>query len=384
MDCKMSGPFKAIRGRDPVSLHRKRIGVLTGGGDAPGLNAVIRAVVKTATKIYGWEVIGIEDGFEGLMRETRTRPITLESVQGLLPRGGTILGTVNRGHFAMRVDEVGKQVKDEAAFSEAIRNFERLGLDALIVLGGEGSQYIANEFFKMGVPVVGVPKTIDNDLVGTDLTFGFDTALDIATESIDRLHTTAESHDRVMLVEVMGRHVGWIALQAGVAGGADAILIPEIPFYVEKVAAKVAERDAQGRHFSIVVVAEGAQAAGGQPVYQDPGAVDRIARLGGMADRVAKDISRLTGKESRVVVLGHLQRGGTPTAFDRMLASCYGSAAVRAVAQGKAGHMVSWSCNEIITVPLDQCVKTIKTVPANHYLIGVARDLSITFAGADD
>lgn len=373
-----------ISRRTSVSSSRKRIGILTGGGDAPGLNAVIRAVVKTATKIYGWEVIGIEDGFEGLMGETRTRPLGLEDVRGLLPRGGTILGSVNRGRFAMRADEAGKQVKDEAAYLEALRNFERLGLQALVVLGGEGSQYIANDFYEMGVPVVGVPKTIDNDLVGTDLTFGFDTALDIATEAIDRLHTTAESHDRVILVEVMGRHVGWIALQSGVAGGADVILIPEIPFYAEKVAAKVAERDAQGRHFSIIVVAEGAQAAGGEPVYQDQGNVNRIARLGGIADRVAKDVSRLTGKESRVVVLGHLQRGGTPTAFDRMLASCYGSAAVRAIAHGKFGHMVSWSCNEIITVPLIECVKTIKTVPANHYLIGVARDLSITFAGADD
>jgi phosphofructokinase-like protein len=380
MNCKRASFFR----RYSVSSYRKRIGVLTGGGDAPGLNAVIRAVVKTATKIYGWEVIGIEDGFEGLMGETRTRPLNLENVRGLLPRGGTILGSVNRGRFATRVDEIGKQVKDEAAYREAARNFERLGLHALVVLGGEGSQYIANEFSEMGVPVVGVPKTIDNDLVGTDLTFGFDTALDIATEAIDRLHTTAESHDRVMLVEVMGRHVGWIALQAGVAGGADVILIPEIPFYVEKVAAKVADRDGQGQHFSIIVVAEGAQPAGGQPVYQDLGGVDRIARLGGMADRVAQDVARLTGKESRVVVLGHLQRGGTPTAFDRMLASCYGSAAVRAVAHGTFGHMVSWSCNEIITVPLAECVKTIKTVPANHYLVGVARDLSITFAGADD
>jgi len=183
---------------------------------------------------------------------------------------------------------------------------------------------------------------------------------------------------------VMGRHVGWIALQAGVAGGADVILIPEIPFHIEKVAAKVAERDQQGRHFSIVVVAEGALPAGGGAVYQDQGDRDRVARLGGIAEQVASGISRITGKESRVVVLGHLQRGGTPTAFDRMLASCYGSAAVRAIAQGKFGHMVSWSCNEIITVPLKGCVKTIKTVPANHYLIGVARDLSISFAGADD
>src|ERR1044072_1366177 len=245
MNCKRASFFR----RYSVSSYRKRIGVLTGGGDAPGLNAVIRAVVKTATKIYGREIIGIEDGFEGLMGETRTRPLNLEPVRGLLPRGGTILGSANRGRFATRVDEIGKQVKDEAAYREAVRNFERLGLPALVVLGGEGSQYIANELSEMGVPIVAVPKTIDNDLVGTDLTFGFDTALDIATEAIDRLHTTAESHDRVMLVEVMGRHVGWIALQSGVAGGADVILIPEIPFYIAKVAAKIAERDAQGRHF---------------------------------------------------------------------------------------------------------------------------------------
>jgi phosphofructokinase-like protein len=367
-----------------VSLSAKRIGILTGGGDAPALNAVIRAVVKTATKIYGWTVIGIEDGFEGLLGETCTRPLGLDDVRGLLPRGGTILGCVNRGHFAVRADEGGSYVKDESIYKEAISNFERLGLEALVVLGGEGSQYIANEFFEMGLPVIGVPKTIDNDLVGTDLTFGFDTALDIATEAIDRLHTTAESHDRVLLVEVMGRHVGWIALESGVAGGADVILIPEIPFHIEKAAAKVAEREQQGRHFSIVVVAEGALPAGGGAVYQDQGDRDRVARLGGISEQVASGISRITGKESRVVVLGHLQRGGTPTAFDRMLASCYGSAAVRAIAQGKFGHMVSWSCNEIITVPLKECVKTIKTVPANHYLIGVARDLSISFAGADD
>jgi phosphofructokinase-like protein len=367
-----------------VSSSVRRIGILTGGGDAPGLNAVIRAVVKTATKMYGWTVTGIEDGFEGLLGETLTRPLGLEDVRGLLPRGGTILGSVNRGHFAMRAGEAGKYVRDEAVYKEAISNFERLGLEALVVLGGEGSQYIAYEFSEMGLPVVGVPKTIDNDLLGTDLTFGFDTALDIATEAIDRLHTTAESHDRVVLVEVMGRNVGWIALQSGVAGGADVILIPEIPFLIEKVAAKVAERDAQGQRFSIIVVAEGALPAGGKAVYQDGGDEGRAARLGGIAEQVAAGVSRITGKDSRVVVLGHLQRGGTPTAFDRMLASCYGSAAVRAIAQGKFGHMVSWSCNEITTVPLDECVKSIKTIPPNHYLVGVARDLSISFAGADD
>jgi ATP-dependent phosphofructokinase / diphosphate-dependent phosphofructokinase len=361
----------------------KRIGVLTGGGDAPGLNAVIRAVVKTATSVYGWTVVGIETGFEGLLGDTQTRPLDCDDVRGLLPRGGTILGSANRGHFASRVEE-GKYVRDDVVYQEAIQNFKRLGLDALIVLGGEGSQFIAYQFSLLGMPIVGVPKTIDNDLVGTDLTFGFDTALDIATEAIDRLHTTAESHNRVILVEVMGRHVGWIALQSGVAGGADVILIPEIPFYIEKVAAKVRQRDADGRRFSIIVVSEGAKPAGGDAVYADQGGKDKVARLGGIAEQVGNRISEITGKESRVVVLGHLQRGGTPTAFDRMLATCYGSAAVRAVAQGKFGHMVSWNCNTITTIALEECVQTIKVVPLNHYLIGAARDLSISFAGEGD
>jgi 6-phosphofructokinase 1 len=234
------------------------------------------------------------------------------------------------------------------------------------------------------MPVIGVPKTIDNDVVGTDLTFGFDTALDIATEAIDRLHTTAESHGRVLLVEVMGRHVGWIALHSGIAGGADVILIPEIPFQFEKVAAKVRDRDRQGRHFSIIVVAEGAKPSGGNEVYQDAGDARRYPRLGGIAAIVGQNVERLAGKESRVVVLGHLQRGGTPTAFDRMLASCYGSAAVRAIADGSFGQMVAWRCNQLATVPLEECVKVIKAVPSDHHLIQVARDLSISFAGDVD
>jgi 6-phosphofructokinase 1 len=353
----------------------KRIGILTGGGDAPGLNAVIRAIVKTAVGIYQWSVIGIEDGFDGLLDDSKIRELGLDDVRGLLPRGGTILGTTNRGRFTVR-DVDGQCIKDEAAYHQAKLSVERNGLDALVVIGGEGSQRIAYEMYLMGVPVIGVPKTIDNDLCGTDLTFGFDTALDIATEAIDRLHTTAESHDRVLLVEVMGRHVGWIALQAGVAGGADVILIPEIPFVIENAAAKVLERERQGRKFSIVVVAEGARPAGGSEVYLDPA----TGRLGGIAERVAVSLSTLTGKECRVVVLGHLQRGGNPTAFDRMLASCYGSAAVRGIAEGMFGHMVAWSCNQLVTVPLSGCVKSIKTISPDHYLIRVAQDLGISFA----
>ncbi len=365
-----------------MTKSTKRIGVLTGGGDAPGLNAVIRAVVKTAD-LYGWSVTGILDGFEGLLGESRTRPLSIDDVRGLLPRGGTILGTVNRGHFALRAGE-GRAANDETVYEEALRNFERLSLEALVVIGGEGSLRTAYEFSLLGMPVIGVPKTIDNDVVGTDLTFGFDTALDIATEAIDRLHTTAESHGRVILVEVMGRNVGWIALQSGIAGGADAILIPEIPFHVEKVAARIIQREQQGRRFSIIVVAEGAKPVGGEAVYQEPDPIDRPKRLGGIAERIAIDVSRLSGKESRVVVLGHLQRGGSPTAFDRLLASSYGSAAVRAIADGNLGRMVSWTCNELIPVPLELCVKTAKEVPADHYLLRVARDLAISFAGDDD
>ena len=365
-----------------MSSTIKRVGVLTGGGDAPGLNAVLRAVVKTAINVYGWSVVGIEDGFEGLLGETCMRPLIADDVRGLLPRGGTILGGMNRGHFGRRRAESGDRW--ETVYAEAMRNFERFGLDALIVIGGEGSQGIAYEFFKLGLPVVGVPKTIDNDLMGTELTFGFDTALDIATEAIDRLHTTAESHDRVILVEVMGRHAGWIALQSGIAGGADVILVPEIPFHVEKVAAKVMERESHGRHFSIIVVAEGSTPVGGLPLYKDTGTSDHVARLGGMAQYVADQLAPILNKECRVVVLGHLQRGGTPTAFDRLLASCYGSAAVRAIARGLFGQMVAWSCGEIVTVPLERCVNSIKTVPPNHPFIGVARDLSISFAGEED
>jgi 6-phosphofructokinase 1 len=361
----------------------KRIGVLTGGGDAPGLNAVIRAVVKTAVNVFGWSVVGIVDGFEGLLGESRTRVLGIDDVRGLLPRGGTILGTVNLGHFAARAGE-GRAAKDDPVYEEALRNIERLRLDALIVIGGEGSLRTAYDFSLLDVAVVGVPKTIDNDVIGTDLTFGFDTAVGIATEAIDRLHTTAESHGRVLLVEVMGRHVGWIALHSGIAGGADVILIPEIPFDSKKIAAQIMRRDAGGRHFSIIVAAEGAIPVGGECVYQETGVADRPKRLGGIAEFVARDITRLTGKESRVVVLGHLQRGGTPTAFDRMLASSYGSAAVRAIADGRSGQMVAWSCNRLTTVPLEQCVKAVKEVRPDHHLVRVARDLSISLAGESD
>jgi 6-phosphofructokinase 1 len=273
----------------------RTIGLVTGGGDAPGLNSVIRAVVKTAVTEYNLRVVGIEDSFEGLLGETRTRELTPADVRGLLPRGGTILGTRNRGHFVERGGPDGESKPGEV-YEEAIDNLRRLGIDGLVVLGGEGSLGIAAEFDRRGVPVIGVPKTIDNDLAFTELTFGFVTALDIATEALDRLHTTAASHDRVMILEVMGRFTGWIALHSGIAGGADVILIPEIPFSMEAVAEKIYERERCDSQFSIIVAAEGAREAGGTELYQDPGDRQHAPRLGGIGQHVARELERLTAK----------------------------------------------------------------------------------------
>jgi len=360
----------------------RTIGLITGGGDAPGLNAVIRAVVKTAAAEYNLRVVGIEDGFEGLLGATVTRELQPADVRGLLPRGGTILGTRNRGQFVLRTGE-GSHTP-EATYREALDNLHRLGLDALIVVGGEGSLGIAVEFDRRGVPVVGVPKTIDNDLGCTELTFGFMTALDTATEALDRLHTTAASHDRVLVLEVMGRHAGWIALHSGIAGGADVILIPEIPFTMESVVQKVKEREQCGSQFSVVVAAEGARETGGLEVYQDPGDREHAPRLGGIGMRVADRIEELTGKEARCVVLGHLQRGGTPNAFDRMLATNYGSCAVRALMRGEHGRMVALHAADIITVPLTRACAGLKTVPPDSNLVRTARDVGISFGAPDE
>lgn len=359
------------------------IGILTGGGDAPGLNAVIRAVVKTATCEHGLRVIGIEDGFEGLLGPTRTRLLSPGDVRGLLPRGGTILGTRNRGNFVERVED-GVKRSIESVYQEAIDNMRVLGIDALVVLGGEGTLTIANEFHRRGVCVCGVPKTIDNDLACTELTFGFVTALDIATEALDRLHTTAESHDRVMILEVMGRHAGWIALHSGIAGGADVILIPEIPFSVESVAEKIRARDASGSNFSIIVVAEGAIEIGHELIYQDKGDGLRAPRLGGIGQHLQKDLEEVTGRETRCVVLGHLQRGGQPNAFDRMLATNFGSCAVRALSNGESGVMVALQAGDVVTVPLTEAIKNIKTVPPNGQLVRTARDTGISFGAPDE
>jgi 6-phosphofructokinase 1 len=360
----------------------KKIGILTGGGDAPGLNSVIRAAVKTATGKYGTTVIGIEDGFEGLLGETKTRVLNPAHVRGLLPRGGTILGTRNRGRFVERCDT--GVTKPEAVYQEAISNLERLGIEALVVLGGEGTLGIAEEFNRRGFPVVGVPKTIDNDLACTELTFGFVTALDIATEALDRLHTTAESHDRVMILEVMGRDTGWIALHSGLAGGADVILIPEIPFLVQSVTDKIVERDKAGSTFSIVVVAEGAVECGHEQIFQYRGDGSHAPRLGGIGLHLQSEIEALTGKETRCVVLGHLQRGGRPNAFDRMLATNYGSCAVRALAENKRGVMVALQAGDVVTVPLSEAIANVKTVPPAGQLVRTARDTGISFGAPDE
>jgi phosphofructokinase-like protein len=361
----------------------RTIGIITGGGDAPGLNSVIRAVVKTASCEYGADVIGIEDGFEGLLGETRTRRLTPNEVRGLLPRGGTILGTRNRGRFAVR-EAGGVATKPEDVYREALANIERLGIEALVVLGGEGTLGIAAEFDRRGVPVCGVPKTIDNDLACTELTFGFMTALDIATEALDRLHTTAESHDRVMILEVMGRNTGWIALHSGIAGGADVILIPEIPFSIESVAKKIRGREEGGSNFSIIVIAEGAVEVGHNQIYQDAGDILHAPRLGGIGVHCRTELERVIAKEVRCVVLGHLQRGGRPNAFDRMLATNFGSCAVRAVAEGKRGVMVALQAGDIVPVPISEAIANVKSVPPKGQLVRTARDTGISFGAPDE
>jgi 6-phosphofructokinase 1 len=353
-----------------------RIGVLTGGGDAPGLNAVIRAVAKTAHNA-GVEVIGLEDSFDGLIYPEKSRRLTPRDVTGILRLGGTILGTVNRGDpFAEPV------VTPQGTFDYGTRvvdMFTEMGLDALVCIGGDGTLAISYEFHKMGIPLVCVPKTIDNDIAGTTSCFGFDTAVSFATEAIDRLHTTAEAHRRIIVVEVMGRYAGWIALHSGVAGGADVILIPELPYDVREVAACVARRDALGARFSIVVIAEGARPKGGSVSVVEPAHGGHAERLGGAGSRCAAELEALTGKETRHVVLGHLQRGGTPTAFDRTLATRFGGKAVELVLKGQFGKMVANHPPDLVPIPLGEVVGQTKTVPLDYDLLLTARALGVSF-----
>jgi 6-phosphofructokinase 1 len=355
-----------------------RIGILTGGGDCPALNAVIRAAVKTCVG-FGWDVLGIEEGFNGLVH-CMTRPLTNASVSGILHLGGTILGTTNAGNpFCYPV--LGQDGKiTECDISDAvITNIRKLGIDALIVIGGDGTLGIAERFYEKGIPLVGVPKTIDNDLGGTDVTFGFDTAVNTAREALDKLHTTAESHRRVIVVEVMGRYTGWIAVNSGIAGGADIILIPEIPYDPAKVVETIMMRERLGKHFSIVVVAEGAFEQGCLPMHAEPKQPGREQRLGGIGERLAAVITELSGKETRLVVLGHLQRGGPPTTFDRVLGTRFGAAAARLVRKGAFGRMVALIPPDVESVPIREAISRRKVVPIDSDIIESAREIGISF-----
>ena len=334
-----------------------KIGILTGGGDCPGLNPVIRAVVRKGFN-EGYEVVGIKNGWKGLL-EKDTMALDLETVSGILPKGGTILGTSRTNPY-----------KKEGGVQKVISTLKELDLFALIAVGGEDTLGVASKLYKEGVNVIGVPKTIDNDLSATDYTFGFDTALNIATECIDRLHTTAESHHRIIVAEVMGRHAGWIALEAGIAGGADVILIPEFPIDLEEVCALIKKRHERGKTFSIVVVAEGAEFKKGSMVLQEQ-KLDEFGhvRLGGIGEILGREIEKRTGYETRVSVLGHIQRGGSPTAFDRVLGTRFGVKAVELVKEKKFGQMCALSGNKIISVPLEKATGTLKTVDPEYYEI---------------
>jgi len=362
----------------------RRIAICTGGGDAPGLNAVIRATVMAAAN-RGWECVGIRDGFCGILQPERypqggVQVLTRDRVRGIAHLGGTIIGTTNKGNpFHYPVKQANGTVVDSDRSDELLDYFRREAIDALVSIGGDGSLTIANELHRKGLRVVGVPKTIDNDLDKTYTTFGFDSAVSFATECLDRLHSTAESHQRVMVVEVMGRYAGWIALHAGIAGGAHAILIPEIPYELDQVVAKIAERDAKGRLYSLVVVAEGAVPKQGARAIIAPSEIGHVERLGGVGEQVAHELAQRTGKDARVVVLGHLLRGGSPTAFDRLAALRFGSAAVRALDEGLSGVMVALAFPNVNYVALEEVAGRMKAVPPDSDTLQTGRDLGVCF-----
>jgi ATP-dependent phosphofructokinase / diphosphate-dependent phosphofructokinase len=353
-----------------------RIGVVTGGGDCPGLNAVIRAVAKAAAK-RGWETIGFLGGYEGILEPRRHVPLDYRQLGPLLTRGGTVLGAANRGRFSAKVGHGETRRLPQELIDGVHAGLQELGVRGLVAIGGDGSLGIGQQLFEGGVPLVGVPKTIDNDLEGTVMTFGFDSAVACATDALDRLHTTAESHDRVIVLEVMGRYAGWIALYAGVAGGADVILIPEIPFTYESVCAKVQEREDAGKHFTLIVAAEGAREKGAGFVTAAEQVSDREARLGGVAAVVAAEVERRSGKEARVCVLGHLQRGGSPTSFDRALCTVFGSEAVELIAAGRYGYMVAYQGSQVGAVRITEAIGRLKTVPPTGGFMRAAQALGV-------
>ena len=357
---------------------RERIGILTGGGDCPGLNAVIRAVVKSASK-RGWETIGFLGGYEGLLEPVSYRVLDYKEMDALLFVGGTILGTSNKGHFAAKVGhgEVARIPQD--ILDRAKASFKKLGLRALVCVGGDGSLTIAQTLFEQGIPIVGVPKTIDNDLEATALTFGFDSAVACATDALDRLRTTAQSHERVMVLEVMGRYAGWIAIHAGISGGGDVILIPEIPFQYESVCQKILEREREGKHFTLIVVAEGAREQGKDFVTSGASEKNREAHLGGIGAVVSAEMAKRTGKEVRVCVLGHLQRGGAPTSFDRLLCTRFGAHAVQLIADEQYGYMTALQPPDTVPVRILDAIGRTRTVPPDGNMVRTARALGITF-----
>lgn len=357
-------------------MERRRIGILTSGGDCPGLNAVLRGVVRAAQAL-GWEVIGFKDGFEGLLPPGRYIMLDRHKTAGIMPLGGTILGTTNKGHFVAKVGAGQKAVIAEEIIEQARGVLKSLRVEGLIIVGGDGSMTTAQQLCDSGIPCVGVPKTIDNDLEATAMTFGFDSAVACVAEALDRLHTTASSHRRVMVLEVMGRHAGWIALYGGLAGGGDIILIPEIPFDWEKVAAAVQKREDEGCLSTMVVVAEGARAKDGSALMHATGSGEY--KMGGIGEVVANEIAARTGKETRVCVLGHLQRGGHPTTLDRILGTRFGVHAVELIHQGKYGHMVSYQNYLVTEVTIDEAVNRLRLVKPGGQMVETARAVEISF-----
>jgi ATP-dependent phosphofructokinase / diphosphate-dependent phosphofructokinase len=352
-----------------------RIGILNSGGDCPGLNAVIHGVVGAASRL-GWEVIGFKDGFEGLLPPGDYKVLKPQDTQGILKLGGTILGTTNKGHFAAKIGKGDIAEVPADIVAKAKRTMELLEIRALIIVGGDGSLTTGLQLFREGWPVIGVPKTIDNDLMATAMTFGFDSAVSTVVDGLDRLHTTAESHKRIMVLEVMGRHAGWIALWGGIAGGADVILLPEIPYDTEKVAEFIKQRDAQGHHSTLVVVAEGALLPDGELATIAENAGGEV-RLGGIGDIIARRLEDLTGKETRSCTLGHLQRGGAPTALDRILGTRFGVMAVKLAEEGRFGRMVSYQAYHVDSVPIEEAVNQLRLVEPDGEMVKAAKAVGI-------
>jgi 6-phosphofructokinase 1 len=358
--------------------QQKRIGILTSGGDCPGLNAVIRGVVKSASQLH-YDCVGFLRGYEGLVEPVSYLPLNKHNTSGILNRGGTILGSTNKGRFVATRGVDDRMALDQSLIDAVKTTVEQLNINGLICVGGDGSLTIAQQFHENGIPVVGVPKTIDNDLSATAFTFGFDSAVSCAADALDRLHTTAESHQRVMVLEVMGRHAGWIALHAGIAGGADVVLIPEIPWSFDSVCDMVLHRDSQGKKFTIIVVAEGAAMPDGQLVSKAPDPTQGQAKLGGVGERVANELERRLHREVRTTVLGHLQRGGPPTTFDRVLATQFGAHAVRLVVEENFGQMICYQPPHIASVPITEAVNRLSRVIPESSTVQAARALGMCF-----